>query len=79
MAAAVVLSVRGVAATCDAPSSDCSYLYASALTPVVYSASTTSKTDELWTLSLLGAGFATPATDNSVTVGTAPCTPTGGS
>ena len=84
VAAAVVLNVRGVAATCT-PSSDCShncdcgYLYASALTPILSTAVATSKTDALWTLSLTGTGFATPATDNSVTVGTAPCTPTGGS
>ena len=72
----VALSVRGVAATCT--TGNCGYLYASALTPILSSAVATSTNDALWTLSLAGSGFATPATDNRVSVGTAPCTPTGG-
>ena len=43
------------------------------------SAVATSQTDALWTLRLDGSGFATPATDNRVTVGTTPCNTTGGS
>ena len=78
LATTVSLSVRGIAATCT-PASACDYLYASALTPILSSAVATSQTDALWTLRLDGSGFATPATDNRVTVGTSPCNATGGS